>query len=90
MNQRPITFGDTPRRSGKRPNDLSDQAAMTIKMGNALMKVRTSVEKGESVTLSSEESRLILIIVRQSIDQAKASKKAADQANERARRDRRK
>jgi hypothetical protein len=55
-------------------------------MGNVLVKVRTAIEKEEDVTLSHSESRILLTIVRQSIDEAKRANRAADLANERARR----
>ena len=87
VNQRPITFAQTQRASGKpKVNDLSAQAVLTIKMGNVLVKVRNAVEKEEQVILTHGEARLLLTIIRQSIDRAKAMEKAANMANERARR----
>ena len=92
MNQRPVTFGESPKRSGvkPRPNDLSAQAALTINMANAIMKVRKAVEEGVDVKLTPDEGRVLLLAIRQSISQAKAMQKSAKNANERARRARRK
>lgn len=84
-------FGETPRstKPKARPNDLSDQAAMSIAMGSAVLKVRTAVEAGTEVKLTNAEARLILIAIREALTRAKMADKAARDANERARRARR-